>query len=42
MNIRQSQFLKERSLSRLFAPTATFHQDNKEQTEEFVSMMEGI
>lgn len=27
VNIKKSQFLKERSLSRLFAPTATFHQD---------------
>ena len=30
VNIKHNQFLKERSLSRFFAPTATFHEEDKE------------
>jgi len=35
------EFLKQRTLSRLFIPAATFDEEFKEQDEEFVAVMEG-
>jgi len=40
-NIRLRTFLKEKQLSRLFIPIATFNQDHVNQEEEFVAMIEG-
>ena len=41
-NIRLRTFLKEKQLSRIFVPIATFNQDHVNQEEEFVAMMEGV
>ncbi len=41
INIQLKSFLKEKQLSRVFIPVATFHEERKEQTEEFVAIMEG-
>jgi hypothetical protein len=40
-NIRLRTFLKEKQLSRIFVPIATFNQDHVNQEEEFVAMIEG-
>jgi hypothetical protein len=42
IGIRYTAFLKERQLSRLFVPTATFHDDEFDLNDEFISMMEGV
>lgn len=41
-NIVLKRFLKEKLLSQVFTPIATFHEDFKDQTEEFVAIMEGV
>lgn len=40
-NIELNMFLKERALSKLFVPIATFNEDYTNQGDEFVAIMEG-
>lgn len=41
-NIDLKTFLKEKVLSRVFVPIATFNEDKKNQEDEYVAIMEGV
>ena len=41
-NILLKDFLREKTLSRVFVPVATYHEDHKAQDDEFVAIIEGV